>query len=250
MSWLTHHVRDKHQPSEQHFGLHTPPFSPPLTPTIDSAQTATSSPVPTSRRSRPSPSGSSGSIIVPSLFPDAYSDADNVNDDSMMMSYTENFYYRNASVRAQPTANELWLQRTHRQQVVEGPSGPMVSSSWMPAPSSSVSIRPRTTRRQTSAGSSVGRYDARHVRFAWGTAGGDDEDASFDQNNDRDDWNGNGDWNGYGGGRRNIGYGSSAVGSKRSWAGRHEVDGERDDDENEEDTMDEEHERRARRRAR
>jgi hypothetical protein len=122
----------------------------------------------------------------------------------------------------------------------------------MPAPSSSVSIRPRRPRREASSagGSDVGKYDARHVRFAWGTSGGDDEDASFDQNNDHGDWNGNGDWHGYGGGRRNIGYGSSAAGSKRSWGGRHEVDGERDDDENEEDSVDEEQERRARRRAR
>jgi hypothetical protein len=204
--------------------------------------------------------------MIPSLFPDEpFSNANTENDDDAMMSYTGNFYLGSAGARARPTANELWLQRTHN--VVQGGQGSSSSSapsypppsSWMPAPSSSVNIRPTNAHRQVSVGNDVGPHDARRVRFAWGTPGGEDENdvaspSSLNWNNGSDNNNRNGHGHGYGGGRKGsgygYGYGSAAAGSKRSWGGRHEVDGKRDDDENEEDTVDEEQERRARRRGR
>lgn len=170
------------------------------------------------------------------------------------MSYTGNFYLANAGARAQPTANELWLQHYH---TVQGGQGVSSSSSptmsWMPAPSSSVHIRSGSARRQASIGSDVGPYDARRVRFAWGTEVDNDNALLFNQNNGHGGKNGNnddGNGYGYGGGRRRGGYGYGSAGSKRSWGGRREVDGERDEDENDEDTVDEEQERRARRRGR
>ena len=249
------HISESMQPSsEQQFGLYTPPSSPPLTPTYAHAPVSTSVPIPSRRSSRGSSGGpSSSSAIIPSLFADESSDANAENDDDAMMSYTGNYYSGSPSARARSTPNELWLQRAASSSR-SGVSYP-AASSWMPAPSSSVNIRPTAHHRQASAGSDVGAYDARRVRFLWGTPRGHGEDdndddtspSSSNRNNRHGNNNGNG--NGYGGGRRGggYGYGSGAAGSKRVWGGR---DIEWDDDESEEDTVNEEQERRARRRGR